>query len=140
MLFKNVYKYLEEEDIKSALLREIKDNGLSFCLPLFNEAWESKFWREKGYDGATATEDEYHPRLANFIHDYAYRCGMANKEADVIYRELLKLTGTSVFKADRRYYLIRTLGAYYRIKHYLKEGKQVSNENQRELFKKLRNF
>ena len=58
MYFGNIYPYFTEEEIRTALLRQINSYNLIFLMPVFNEAWDSKFWRDRGYDGATFIQDK----------------------------------------------------------------------------------
>ena len=114
-LFGNIYKYLTESEIKKALFRQIVDNDLLFLMPCFNEAWNSKFWRKKGYDGATFITDTTHPSIDVFIHDYLYRCFGGDKKADVIFYNLQRLLKDP--KAKRNYIGVRVFGSYFRIKN-----------------------
>jgi len=128
--FGGIYKYLNEDAVLNSFIAEIEENKLHFILPLFREAWQSEFWKEKGYDGASVVQDEYHPRLANFIHDYLYRMGMGGIEADIIYRELLILTGTKKSKAYTRYYAIRTAWiTYFKWKHLIDKNVNPISKN-----------
>jgi hypothetical protein len=112
------YKYIKEDVILKSFLTEIEDYSLpQEVTDVFKLAWNSRFWEDKGYDGATLVKDVREPRLDNFIHDYLYRSGYYGNEADVIYREMLIMTGYSKFKAYRRYYVIRSASPYFWFKH-----------------------
>lgn len=117
--FGKVYKYLSAKAVKEALIVEIKESLLSKnVIATFKEAWDSKFWEDKGYDAASLVSDEYHPRLANFFHDYMWRSGTGGQKADTIYRELLIATGTNKTKAWARYLGIRVVWlGWYKWKH-----------------------
>jgi hypothetical protein len=117
--FGGIYRYLEAQHVFTAIKTEIEANRLTISARLlFAQAWQSKYWQNKGYDGATVVTDEYHPRLANFIHDYMWRTGAGGKESDLIYKYLLVKTGTRKLKAHTRYLAIRSAWIFkYRLKH-----------------------
>jgi hypothetical protein len=119
MYFGNIYKYLTEEEIKTALLRQIESNNLQFLKPAFLEAWASRFWINKGYDGATFITDTTHPSIDVFIHDYLYRCFGGNKKADIIFYNLQLLLNDP--KAKRNYFGVRVFGSYFRLKNKFKK-------------------
>lgn len=115
-----LYPFLEEYEVYCSFLREIEYFNLKEVIPLFKQAWNSQFWVEHGYDGASVVQDQYHPRLANFIHDYLYRMGMGGIEADTIYKNLLRRTGSSEFLYESRYIVIRIAWCtYFKWKHLL---------------------
>ena len=116
-----LYPEIKEEIILNALLKEFKKYNLpSEVYEVLVEAWNSRFWVDKGYDGATIIKNKKHPAICNFLHDYHYRCGFGGIEADVIYRELLKITGYSKYTPYVRYGLIRIFGSYFRIRHIIR--------------------
>lgn len=112
------YPYMKEEVILQAFITEIIDYNLpNQVLELTKLAWNSRFWEKRGYDGATLVKDDREPRLDNFIHDYLYRSGYYGVKADIIYREMMIMTGYSKFKAYRRYSALRIASPYFFIKH-----------------------
>jgi hypothetical protein len=136
MYFGGIYKNLKEEYIFEALRKEVADNELPFVvLEVLQEAIESEFWIELGYDGATFIQDKYHPRLANFLHDYFWRTGAGGKESDVIFRELLILTGDSKFSAKVKYNSVRTAW-FLKFKRKHKRNNNVRNltDNEKNLY------
>ena len=137
MYFGNVYKFLTEEEVKNALLRQINHYNLLFLMPVFKEAWNSAFWRHYGYDGATGIEDEYHPSIEIFLHDYGYRVYGGNLKDDYIMFKLQKLMGKK--KAFRNYLGTTVLGFFFKAKNRLLEGKNNnSTEKVIELYNLLR--
>jgi hypothetical protein len=136
MRFGGIYPYFEEDEIKQALLKQIRDKNLRFVLPVFWEAWESKFWRTEGYDGATMVQDKAHPSIDIFLHDWGYRVYGGNFKDDYIFFKLQKLLGD---KALRNYIGVRIGGVYFRLKNRLiKEKKGTSTEKTEELYKFLK--
>jgi hypothetical protein len=118
-----LYPEIKESVILEALVGEcIKYNLPDEVLEVLVEAWNSRFWETKGYDGATVIKNKKHPAIANFLHDYHYRCGFASKKTDKIYREILILTGYSKAVAKKRYLMIRVFGSYFRIRHWLRKN------------------
>ena len=134
-----LYPEIKETVILDALVGEC----MRYDLPteVFNvliEAWNSRFWVTKGYDGATIIKNKKHPSIANFIHDYHYRCGYAGLKSDVIYKELLKLTGYSNSLAIRRYGLIRVFGSFFRVRHKVRGNVSKPSFNMMELYLQLK--
>jgi len=117
------YPYMKEEVILQSFMTEIIDYDLpKEVLEVIKIAWNSRFWEKSGYDGATFVKDDREPRLDNFIHDFLYRSGYFGGKADIIYRELMMLTGYGKFKAYRRYYVIRLASPYFFIKHTINDN------------------
>lgn len=134
-----LYPHLKEGEVLTALLRELNHYSLPNEVEIeFINAWNSRFWEVSGYDGATGIKNKKHPSIANFLHDYYYRMGYGGKIADIIYFELLKLTGYTNFVAQKRYVGIRTLGSYFRLKNYLKGNVNVKPNSMLTLYYKLK--
>tara|TARA_R110000796_G_scaffold10015_5_gene33598 strand:+ start:937 stop:1383 length:447 start_codon:yes stop_codon:yes gene_type:complete len=130
-----LYPEIKEGVILSALLKEFKKYKLSSeVYDVLVEAWNSRFWVDKGYDGATIIKNKKHPAICNFIHDYHYRCGFGGLIADVIYRELLKLTGYPKYTPQFRFYSIRIFGSYFRIKHIIKGNVNIKSQATLDLY------
>lgn len=137
MYFGNIYPFLTEKEIKTALLRQINSYNLLFLLPVFNEAWDSKFWRDKGYDGATGIEDKEHPSIEIFIHDWAYRVYGGNYKDDYIMYKLQKLMKKKT--AFRNLLGTSIIGTFFKVKNRLFKGKRNnSTENTIKLYNYLR--
>ena len=134
-----LYPHIKEQVILDALLGECKEYHLpSTVYVVLLEAWNSRFWVDKGYDGATIIKNKKHPSVANFLHDYHYRCGYASKKTDIIYRELLKLTGYSNAVAVKRYSLIRGFGTYFRVRHKIRGNVNTASNETLELYHYLK--
>jgi hypothetical protein len=135
----DLYPHLLEGSILQSFLEEAMYHNLPIkVVEVLKVAWNSRFWDEGGYDGATFIKNTKHPALANFIHDYHYRTGNANKKADIIYRELLLLTGYSKSTAKFRYRSIRIFGSYFRLKHRLKGNVKFMSYKSLELYELIR--
>jgi len=133
------YPHFNEEWILESFIREMQVNKLPIeAFNLFKIAWNSRFWETKGYDGATAVKDSREPRLDNFIHDYCYRLGYVNDKVDVIYRELMLLTGYSKFKAYRRYYVIKLVRPYFKLKKINKGEYKINSVEIEDLYLTLK--
>lgn len=139
-----LYPEIKESVILDALIGEC----ITYDLPeeisyVLIEAWNSRFWVEKGYDGATVIKNKKHPSIANFFHDYFYREGFASsykggKMTDVIYKEMLKLTGYKNIKAGLRYGLIRLFGTFLRVGHRWKGNDNKPSSDMIDLYKILK--
>lgn len=105
--FGGIYPHLTEKEIKRALIRQIEVHKLHFVLPVFDELWVSKFWRDKGYDGKTIRQDESHPNIVYFLHDGMWRTGAGGKESDLIMRELYKMIYGNSFSVKFDYFAVR---------------------------------
>ena len=119
--FGNIYPFKTENEVLLSLLREMVYYDLpKYVFDLFVEAWNSRFWVNYGYDGATVIKNKKHTAVGNFIHDYQYRCGMGGIEADVIYRHLLTMTGYYTSLSYKRYFIIRVAWlSFFKPKHWL---------------------
>ena len=135
MYFGNIYPYFTEEEIRTALLRQIEKFKIGYVMPVFEEAWQSKFWRDKGYDGATFIEDKTHPSLDAFLHDWGYRVYGGNKYDDYIFYKLQRILKD---KAKRNYLGVRFFGLPLRIKNRLNNKPGKSTENVIKLYKILK--
>jgi len=136
MYFGNIYPYFTEEEVKNALLRQINSYNLGFLMPVFNEAWDSKFWREKGYDGATFIQDKTHPSVDAFLHDWGYRVYGGNKYDDYVFYKLQKILKD---KAKRNYIGVRLGGFVLRIKNkYIQKKSGTSTDRLKEVYNYLK--
>lgn len=132
------YPFIPEEHILESLLREIERYGLpTECLEVLRIIWNSRFWEKKGYDSSTGVKDNYEPRLAPFFHDGMYILGYANRKADCIFKEILKLTGANIWRYNRDYAGVRLFGSIFRLKHLL-NGNIKYNFDFDELYYKLK--
>jgi hypothetical protein len=137
MYFGNIYPFLTEEEVKNALLRQINSYNLLFLLPVFNEAWDSRFWIKYGYDGATGIEDKEHPSIEIFLHDYGYRVYGGNLKDDYIMYKLQKLMNKKT--AFRNYLGTTIIGFIFKAKNRILKGKKNnSTEKIKELYNLLR--
>ena len=119
------YPFILDSVILESLLEEIAHYKLPVeVYEVLRMAWNSRFWENKGFDGATAVKDKREPRLDAFLHDYMYRCGYYGYKSDVIYRELMILTGYKKFKSYRRFGVIRITAPYFLLRHSLKDNIQ----------------
>tara|TARA_R100001015_G_C4613982_1_gene169753 strand:+ start:954 stop:1370 length:417 start_codon:yes stop_codon:yes gene_type:complete len=136
MYFGNIYPYFTEEEIKTALLRQINTYNLGFLMPVFNEAWDSKFWRERGYDGATFIQDKTHPSIDVFLHDWGYRVYGGNKIDDYVFYKLQKILKD---KAGRNYIGVRLGGFVLRLKNkFIKKKSGDSTDKLKEVYNYLK--
>ncbi len=136
MYFGNIYPYFTEEEIRTALIRQIKQYNLNYVMPAFEEAWQSKFWREKGYDGATFIQDKTHPSVDAFLHDWGYRIYGGNKYDDYVFYKLQKILKD---KAKRNYIGVRLGGFFLRMKNkYIQKKPGTSTENLIRLYEILK--
>ena len=75
------YPHLDEGVILQSMLDEIKYHNLPIeVVNILRGAWNSRFWVTKGYDGATI--------MGGYMSDY-------------IFKEILKLTGSSRYRFTR---------------------------------------
>ena len=131
-LFGNIYPYFTEEEIKTALIRQVEDNNLNFLKPAFFKMWASRFWVESGFDGATGVQDFQHPSIDVFLHDYLYRVFGGGYEADFIFYKIQQLLNDP--NAKRNFAGVRVLGSYFRLKHYLKGNRKENPQEFKDLF------
>ena len=102
------YPFIKEGIILESLLNEIDYNNLGYEVKVvLRDAWNSRFWTTSGYDSSTFVKDQYEPRLAPFLHDYLLREGYGGYKADFIFKEIMKLTGSSKYRYMRDYIGVR---------------------------------
>ena len=139
-----LYPEIKETVILDALIGEC----ITYDLPeeisyVLIEAWNSRFWIDEGYDGATIIHNKKHPSIANFFHDYFYRKGfagnyMGGKMTDVIYKEMLKLTGYKKRSSFLRYSAIRLFGSFLRVGHRLRGNNKKFSSDAMDLYIRLK--
>jgi hypothetical protein len=122
------------------MLEEIKYHNLPIDVVIFlQEAWNSRFWVSKGYDSSTLIKDEYEPRVAPFLHDYMSRCGYGGYKSDFIFKEILKLTGSSKYRYTRDYIGTRVgWNGFFKWKHMFKKNVVQPSYNMMELYLELK--
>jgi hypothetical protein len=112
--FGYIYPFLTEQTILESLLTEIVYYKLNDCFfNLFVEAWNSRFWVERGYDGATFLKNKKHTAVGNFLHDYGYRMGMGGYGIDKIYKYILTVTGYNNIDPMVRYFGVRSAWTFF---------------------------
>lgn len=120
-------------------MRQMRERGLQFLLPVFWELWDSKFWREKGYDGKSFRQDKCHPSIEIFFHDGMWRTGAGGYESDLILYKVSNLLWGRSLSNDFDFFMVRIGWAvYYKRKHKKANNIRPLTINERELFKKLR--
>tara|TARA_B110000211_G_scaffold70767_1_gene81912 strand:- start:1169 stop:1630 length:462 start_codon:yes stop_codon:yes gene_type:complete len=139
-----LYPEIKETVILDALIGEC----VTYDLPeeisyVLIEAWNSRFWIAEGYDGATVIHNKKHPSIANFLHDYFYRMGFAGnyrggKRVDIIYKEVLKLTGYKKTESVLRYSAIRLFGSFLRVGHRLRGNNKKLSMDAMDLYIRLK--
>ena len=139
-----LYPEIKESVILDALIGEC----ITYDLPeevsyVLMEAWNSRFWVDKGYDGATIIKNKKHPSIANFFHDYFYRSGFASsyktgRMVDIIYKRMLRLTGYKRGRSHRRYGIIRIFGSFLRIGHKWRGNVQEPSTDMMDLYIRLK--
>lgn len=138
--FGGIYPHLTEKEIKRALIRQIEVHKLHFVLPVFDELWASKFWRDKGYDGKTIRQDESHPNIVYFLHDGMWRTGAGGKESDLIMRELHKLIYGDTLSGKLDYFSVRVgWVSWFKWKHKRKGNVRKLTKEEVKLYKFLKN-
>ena len=129
--FGYIYPFFKEQTILEALLSEIVYYKLDNCFfDLFVEAWNSRFWVERKYDGATFLKNKKHPAVGNFLHDYGYRMGMGGYAIDKIYKYLLIATGYNKIDPIVRYIAVRGAWTFFfKWKHMYNDNVFPISEN-----------
>lgn len=130
----SIYPFLDDEAIYKALRREIEYFKLS---PFVKHVFLTSKWGkwQYSYDGATLVQDKYHPRIANWLHDYMWRTGAGGYKSDVIYKYLLIKTGTSSFIAQKRFVAIRSAWLFnYKWSHKRKGNVRPLTDDEENLY------
>ena len=118
------YKYWSRDLLHEFLIKQCIDYGIdSFMVKemCYSEKWNPKF----EYNGCTFVQDELHPFLPCFIHDYRWIVGEGGLDSNLEFKTNLIKAGFSKSKA-LKYFLGVHLGwiLYYKWKHLLKDGKK----------------
>jgi hypothetical protein len=59
------------------------------------------------YDGCTLVQDMFHPCLSCFLHDYLWMTGQGGRDADAVFRYIMKAEGLPKGKTTRRWLGVR---------------------------------
>jgi len=81
---------------------------------LIEEALMDPRWDPlKDYDGCTLVQDMYHPCLSCFLHDWLWFTGQGGRQADQLFKYLMKAEGLKPGKIRRRYLAVRLYWLFY---------------------------
>lgn len=81
---------------------------------LIEEALTSDKWdATMDYDGCSVVQDQYHPCISCFLHDYLWRTGQGGKESDELFYYLMLEEGTVPARAKRRWFFVRVGWIFY---------------------------
>lgn len=139
-LFGGYFKYLPEHVVKEALFLEWKDNNMAWEVKeLLSDAWFSRFWEHKGFDGKSFISDTYEPRMASFLHDYMSRTGRGGKYSDVIFKYLEKKTGTSTFASALKFGAVRVGSQLFILRDKLKGNRNQPTQNMMIVYNLIKN-
>jgi len=111
---KNPYKYWTRRQLYDLLLIQAMEFKIS-PNDLFNAVHDRSWNPMLDFNGCNCIQDEYHPFLPCFLHDYEWVVGKGSNEVDLKFKDNLIKAGFSKFRAWK-YYLAVRLGwlAYYK--------------------------
>lgn len=118
---KTPYKYWSRND----LFWKIKQQALDYrcCHPdmlytIRSAAYDTRWNPAKDFNGCTFVQDDLHPFLPCFIHDWRWVTRQDVKLADLEFRENLLHFGYPKWKANLYYYTVRLAYiCYYQFAH-----------------------
>lgn len=117
------YRYWSKEDLKEKLIALcFVYTRREWLLELTLEAIDDPSWDPvQDYDGCSMVQDETHPSLACFLHDWMWKSGRGGKEADFIFYQTMRLAGIGKRKARTRWLLIRIGWIFYYKWYYIRK-------------------
>jgi hypothetical protein len=98
-----------KSDFSTHLKNLATDLGLGVSIKALIEAalMDERWDPIQQYDGCTMVQDMYHPCLSCFIHDYLWITGQGGRDADALFRYLMKAEGLPIGKIKRRWLAVR---------------------------------
>jgi len=112
---KQRYKYWTKEQLHSHLVAQALEHGIP--IGIVTEAVYSDKWNPiTDFNGCNVVEDDYHPYLPCFIHDYRWIVYGKTNEYDKEFRNNLLKFGFSTFKATIYYFAVRVGSVYFKLK------------------------
>lgn len=96
--FNTKLKHFAPDEILRALKRQLVEfEAPSEAFRKLEEIWDSRFWTNKGYNGANIIRDKFLPWCFPFFHDYYWRTGKGGRKSDIISIYFARKTGVSKF-------------------------------------------
>lgn len=112
---KQRYKYWNLDELYTHLEKQ----AIEFKVPIeiVTEAVYSKAWNPiKDFNGCNFVQDDFHPFLPCFIHDFRWLVYGRKNIYDVEFRNNLLKFGYSTLKASMFYFGVRLGSVFYKIK------------------------
>ena len=109
------YIYWKRSEFISHFHKQDKDYNVG--LDIIHEAVYSRKWEPAtDYNGCNVVQDDLHPFLPCFIHDYRWVTDKRSNKYDLEFRSNLLRFGYSKTKANMYYLAVRVGSLYYKIR------------------------
>jgi len=119
------YRFWTKSDLASHLKEMSVTLGTGkHITQLIDQAIMDPTWNPMAeYDGCTVVQDQFHPCMSCFLHDYLWKMGQGGREADKLFYLLMLIEGTSKAKAKRRWLGVRVAWfTYFKWQHFVKRN------------------
>ena len=106
------YKYWDKEDLYRLLINQARDFRID-PEDVYKAVWDLEWNPIQEYNGCNCVQDDYHPFLPCFIHDYHWVVKGGGIEYDRIFRTNLMKAGFSKVRAYAYFYAVRAGWIFY---------------------------
>ena len=109
---KHPYKYWTRDYLYEFLLPQCIDFDVSTSLvklAVYDERWNPRY----DFNGCTLVQDEYHPFLPCFIHDWRWITGQGGLDSDIEFKINLVKAGFTELKAWKYFIGVRLGWMFY---------------------------
>ena len=109
---KQPYKYWNRGQMLEHLIPQCIDFDISTFL-VKEICYDSRWNPKRDFNGCSVVQDELHPFVPCFIHDYRWVVGEGGLRSDIEFRRNLILAGFSKFKAYKYFIAVRIGWLFY---------------------------
>jgi len=114
---KRPYKYWTLTDLQMKLFDQVRIFGYKYTNTEITQMVHSKKWvANMDFNGCNVVQDDLHPFLPCFIHDYRWMTDGRTTKADKEFRSNLLTYGYSTFKAQMYYFAVRVGSVYFKLR------------------------
>ncbi len=109
---KQPYKYWTKKDLENHLRAQALEHGIDTSL-VISAVYDKRWNPIKDYNGCNFVQDNLHPFLPCFIHDWRWVCMDYKKWFDLEFRDNLIKFGFKKWKAELYYIMVRCGWLFY---------------------------
>ena len=113
---KQPYKHWKLIDFEIHFEEQNRVYNLGYTMEEIKEMIYSKKWDPiKEFNGCNVVQDDLHPFIICFIHDYRWIAEGRTNKADKEFKNNLRKFGYSTFKATMYYFSVRLGSVYFKL-------------------------